>query len=112
MTKWEIEYYTTDQGKAPVKDFIDDMPLKAKARTFKTFELIEDYGIQIGPSHIRYLDANLWEVRVRAVGGMFRFIFTVRGKRIIILLHGFQKMTRKTPRIDLEIARDRLKELE
>ncbi len=110
MQTWEIEYYLTNTGKAPVKEFIDSMPLKARARTFKTFELIEEYGLRIGEPHIKYLEENLWEIRVRAEEGVFRFIFTISGKKIIVLLHGFQKKTRKTAQVDLRIARNRAKD--
>lgn len=108
---WEIEYYTKEDGSSPIKDFIDSLPLKAKARAFKTLELLESYGIQMGEPHVKHVGKKLWELRVKAQEGIFRFFFTVRQNRIIILLHGFQKKTEKTPKRELDVALKRMKEL-
>lgn len=56
---WKIEYYTKTDGTSPIKDFIDSLPLKAKARTVKTLDLLESYGIQMGESHIKYVAKKL-----------------------------------------------------
>lgn len=109
--KWTIEYYTKEDGTSPIKDFIDNLPLKAKARTVKTLDLLETYGIQMGEPHVKYVAEKLWELRVKAKEGIFRFFFTVRKNRIIILLHGFQKKTEKIPKRELDAALRRMKEI-
>ena len=40
----------------------------------------------------------------------FRVIFCIMGSAMV-LLHGFQKKTRKTPQADIELARQRKKEI-
>ncbi|PIZ00299.1 hypothetical protein COY62_03325 [bacterium (Candidatus Howlettbacteria) CG_4_10_14_0_8_um_filter_40_9] len=42
---------------------------------------------------------------------MYRFLFTIKTGRIIILLHGFQRKSQKTPHKELEKAIKRLKEI-
>lgn len=109
--KWEIEYYTNPDGKSPIKDFIDGLPLKAKARMIKTLDLLESYGIQMGEPHMKNVARKLWELRVKAKEGIFRFFFTVKKNRIIILLHGFQKKSEKIPKRELDVALKRMKEI-
>lgn len=109
--KWNIEYYTNPDGKSPIKDFIDSLPLKAKARTVKTLDLLESYGIQMGEPHVKNVARKLWELRVKAKEGIFRFFFIVKKNRIIILLHGFQKKSEKTLKRELDIAIKRMKEI-
>ena len=47
------------------------------------------------------------EVRVEYAGNIHRILaMTARGNRVI-LLHGFQKKSQKTPRQDMEIAQQR-----
>ncbi|MFA5867674.1 MAG: type II toxin-antitoxin system RelE/ParE family toxin [Actinomycetota bacterium] len=111
MKKWKIEYYTTEAGHVPVRDFIDDMPIKAKAKTFHTFVLIEEYGPLVGEPHVKYLEKGLWEIRISALEGIYRLMFTTVKGKIIILLHGFQKKSQKTPLGELRTARARLREV-
>lgn len=109
--KWEIEYYTNASGESPIKDFIDGLPLKAKARTVKTLDLLELYGIQMGEPHVKHVSRKLWELRIKAQEGLYRVFFTTKKNRIIILLHGFKKKTEKTPKKELDVALKRMKEM-
>lgn len=110
MTKWLIEYFTSASGRIPVRDFIDTMPAKTRAKTFRTLELIEEYGPGVGEPHVKYLDDDLWEVRIRASEGTYRILFTEKTGRILLLLHGFQKKSFKTPTRMIETARKRMRE--
>lgn len=109
--KWVIEYYTKPNGESPIMEFIDNLPLSTKARTFKTFDLLENYGLQIGEPHIKYLSNKLWELRIKASEGIYRFLFTIKKNRVIILLHAIHKKSRKIPKKELEIALRRMKQL-
>lgn len=111
MQKWGIEYFTDQNGNTPVKAFIDGLPLKSKARTFKTLELLEEYGIQIGEPHVKHVERKLWELRIRCVEGTYRYLMTVVERRVIILLHAFQKKSQKLPLRELETARRRMRDV-
>jgi phage-related protein len=50
------------------------------------------------------------EIRVRA-GGAFRVIYVAKFAEAVYVLHAFQKKARKTPKPDLELARQRFREL-
>ena len=52
---------------------------------------------------------GLWEVRVSAGNGIFRFFCFFDKGNLIILLSGFQKKTQKTPKKEIKKA-ERLKE--
>ena len=54
----------------------------------------------------------MYEVRAKDHKGIYRVIYVAHTGRRFILLHGFIKKTQKTPRRELEIAKERLKELE
>ena len=61
--------------------------------------------------HTRSMGDGLFEVRAKASEGIGRaFYCTLVGRRIVVL-HGFIKKTDKTPAKEINIARDRLKEL-
>ena len=57
------------------------------------------------------LGGGLWEVRSSiAQGRIARVVFVVHAGHMV-LLHGFVKKAQKTPKPDLELARQRAKEI-
>jgi phage-related protein len=50
------------------------------------------------------------ELRVRA-GGAFRVMYVAKFAEAVYVLHAFQKKSRKTARLDIEVARRRLRAL-
>jgi len=51
------------------------------------------------------------EIRVRDEQGIFRVIYVAKFDDFIFVLHCFQKKTQKTSKADLDLARQRYKEL-
>jgi phage-related protein len=61
---------------------------------------------------VRKMEPDIWEVRSDITDGIARVLFTVTsvmGSNAILLLHGFVKKSQKTPKTELNTARDRLK---
>jgi hypothetical protein len=46
-TTWGVEYYETRRGKCPVREFIDHLDIKAKAKIARTIDLLEQFGIDL-----------------------------------------------------------------
>lgn len=51
------------------------------------------------------------EIRIKEASGAFRVIYVTAGAEAVHVIHAFNKKTQKTSRHDLDIARERLKEL-
>jgi len=69
------------------------------------------FGWPLGLPLVDSLGDGLWEVRSRLPTRIARTIFMVRSGTII-LLNGFIKKTRTTPKTELDIARRRKHEIE
>jgi phage-related protein len=54
---------------------------------------------------------GLYEVRTTADGNIYRVLFCMT-ESAMVLLHGFEKKTQKTPKAEIEQARRRQKEIE
>ena len=67
-------------------------------------------GWPLGMPLVRKLDTGLWEVRSRIPEGIARVLFTMAGTDMV-LLHGFVKKTDRTPRGDLDLAKQRRDEV-
>ena len=67
-------------------------------------EDIEDW-----PPHSKAMGGGLFELRPRGRSGIGRAFYCFCGGRVITVLHAFVKKTQKTPRRELLIARERLR---
>ena len=105
---WTVDLYRDAEGNVPVEGFLVSLPEKDRARIAWTINLLQEYGLQLASPYIKHLRGKLWELRIRAGRKAYRIIhFAYVGQRFI-LLHGFLKKTRKTPRRELEIAERRM----
>jgi phage-related protein len=104
---WNIEYYRSGNGKYPVEEFIKSLEVKPQARIAKTMDLLEEFGIELGMPYARYLEKQLWELRIRLGRNRYRIIYFLPSGRTFILLHAFSKKTDAVSRADIEIAKSR-----
>lgn len=95
-----------------VEDEIKKLPVDMRARLTRMTGLIEQHGFEALPRDtVKHLEDRLWELRVTGRDGISRAIYvTASGKRVIIVKVSVKK-TQKTPRNELEIARQRAKEV-
>ena len=52
----------------------------------------------------RHIEDKLWELRDTSRTNIYRVLYFFFTGRRIVLLHGFQKKTQRTPRTDIETA--------
>ena len=111
MPKWRISYYIKPSGKIPVKDFIDSLPVKLQAKIHDSFELLIEFNLKLGQPHVKKIkNTPLWELRVLGKKSI-RFFYFTQTKQVFLLLHAFNKKSRKTPKKEIKIALKRLKNL-
>jgi phage-related protein len=105
--RWTVEILN-----AAVVAEIAALPDDMRARLSRLVQVIQDIGFQALPrDSVKHLDGKLWELRITGKDGISRAIYiTASGQRAVIL-RAFVKKTQKTPRRELEIARQRAKEV-
>ncbi|WP_092238674.1 type II toxin-antitoxin system RelE/ParE family toxin [Desulfobacula phenolica] len=104
--KWKITYYNEK-----VRGAIDQWPLGIRAFYARTTEKMKIYGPNLGMPFTRPMGQGLFEIRAKGKEGIGRAFFcTIVGYEIVIL-HEFIKKSNKTPRKEIDIARQRLKEV-
>ncbi len=104
---WSIEYYQSKAGRYPVKEFIDTLDTKSKARVARILDLLEEFGTELGMPYARHLEKQLWELRIRHGRNRYRIIYFLATRQTFVLLHGFTKKGGPVPRSDMEIAQQR-----
>lgn len=103
--KWKVDLYDG------VEEVILDMPPKLSARMLKLLELIESHGANLGEPHTKSIGDGLFEIRAKAKEGVGRSLFCYLDGTNIVVLHAFVKKTQKTPKKDLDLAFERMKEV-
>ena len=103
---FEITYYSTK-----VQEQIFDLPDTLAARYIVLTRRMLAIGPNLGEPHTKSMGSGLFELRLKGAEGIARVIFcTLIGKRIV-MLHSFIKKTDRTPKRELEVAQDRMKEI-
>ncbi|HUV72360.1 MAG TPA: type II toxin-antitoxin system RelE/ParE family toxin [Clostridia bacterium] len=100
----QIFYYTTPSGQNPIDKFLNSLSGKQQAKILRIFETIKESGLQSILPHVRKLTGTpLWEIRILGKDNL-RIIYVVPYLDTVLLLHGFIKKTRKTPKKEIETA--------
>ncbi len=102
---FDIEFYTLENGKKPVEDFLDSLSVKMRTKAVYSLELLEEFGNRLKEPYAKCLSDGIFELRIRFASDISRifYFFVVNNK--IILTNGFIKKTQKTPRDELAKAK-------
>jgi phage-related protein len=105
----DIRFYATELGAEPVREWLKLLPAidrKVIGEDMKTVQ----FGWPLGMPLVRSMGGGIWEVRIRLENRIARVLFVLDGSTMV-LLHGFIKKTQATSQSDLDLAKDRLKQL-
>jgi len=92
----------------PYKDYFWDFynPLNQKIKEKVDYVLQIIISVQRIPSKFfKHLEDGIYEIRIEVGGNIYRIFTFFDDNKLVILLHGFQKKTQKTPRKEIERAK-------
>ena len=109
-----IYFYKDKNGNEPVLEYMRELASKkGKDSRIKLnkindyIELLSQHGTRAGEPYIKYLDAEIWELR--PLRDRILFVAWIDGS--FVLLHHFMKKTQKTPKREIEQAKRELADL-
>lgn len=102
---WKVDFHDG------VEDEILSMQPKIQARMIKLLELIEMHGANLGPPHTQAMGDGLFEIRAKAKEGIGRGLFCYLKGQHVYVLRAFVKKSNKTPKKEIELARERMREV-
>ena len=103
---WTVTFYNKR-----LESEILAFPAGFLARFLRYAERMEAFGPDLGMPHTRALGSGLFELRIKAAEGIARVFYCTVINNRIVFLHQFVKKTEKTPAKELDIARQRMKEV-
>lgn len=97
---------------ATVDAEIAALPADMQARYLRFIDVIEQAGFEgLRRDAVKHLKGKLWELRMTGRDGISRAIYVTASGRRVVVLRVFIKKTQKTPERELNVARQRAKEV-
>jgi phage-related protein len=98
-------FFRTEAGNEPVRQWLKGLAKEDRRLIGEDIQTVE-LGWPIGMPVCRPMGAGLHEVRTNLNNNRIaRVLFYIDTKERMVLLHGFEKKSKKTPTSDLEMAR-------
>jgi phage-related protein len=106
-----LEFFEKTNGTCPVEDFLKTLDVKTHQKAMAVFELIETLKL-IPKKFFKKLVGtdDLWEIRIEFKSNIYRFLCVLHKGHLVVLTHGFQKKTDKTPTGEIKLAEQYKKE--
>ena len=106
----EINFYKTEDGKCPVQDFLDSLSGKVVQKILWVLKLIEELE-RVPSKYFKNLDGTkIYECRIDFAGNTYRLLGFFHNGNIVLLTNGFVKKTQKTPKEEIAICEQRMKD--
>lgn len=110
MEKFSAEFFQKQDGTKPAKEFLLSQNTKMQAKLFGLIDILEEKGNQLREPYSKPLEDGIFELRGRVGTDTARVLYFFYYEGRIILTNGFVKKTNKTPRNQIELAKQYKKE--
>lgn len=102
---FQIEFYETEQGIQPAKEFLLSLDTKMRAKMVNTISILQDNGYELRELYSKSLSEGIFELRARVGSDITRVLYFFYVDSRIVLTNGFIKKTNKTPIKEIEKAK-------
>ncbi len=105
MDKFEVEFYTKDNGEKPAKDFILGLDVKMRVKILGIIDVLEEKGNQLREPYSKHLEDGIFEIRGKVGTDIARVLYFFYYGKKIIMTNGFIKKTQGTPKQEIKLAK-------
>lgn len=103
---FQVEFYEKEDGDIPVEKFLNSLDIKMRNKILMILNVLQERGNQLREPYSKHLEDGIFEVRGKVGNDISRvlYFFYYNGK--IIMTNGFIKKTQKTPKSEIELAKN------
>src|ERR1700733_6833138 len=105
-----LVFWRSSTGREPVREWLNELPREDQRKIGRDIAKVQ-FGWPIGLPLCRPLSRGLWEVRSSLPSKREARVLFGFQDGMLIALHGFIKKSRQTPAEDMNLARQRWKEV-
>lgn len=110
MAEFTLIAYEKENGEVPVEDFLDRLNPKMRAKIYGMLSILQEKGNMLREPYSKHLDDGIFELRCKFGSDITRVLYFFYYDGKIVLTNGFLKKTQKTPREEIQLAKDRRKD--
>ena len=103
---YTIDFFRRDNGTSPFEDYLEGLTEKMQAKTLRSLQLLREFGPKLREPNTKPLGDGIFELRTILGSDTGRTLFFFFDGHTIVVTHGFIKKTRKTPREEIERAKE------
>jgi len=105
-----VKFFATHADSEPVREWLKSLSAQDRKTIGEDIKTVQ-FGWPLGMPLVDHIDGDIWEVRIKLDNRIARVLFVIINNTMI-LLHGFIKKNQKTPKPELDLAKQRLKTLQ
>ena len=105
-----VLFYRTAAGREPVLEWLRDLGQEDRRAIGRDLMRVQ-FGWPVGMPLVRSLKDGLWEVRSTLPSRRIARLMLCFHDNKIVALHGFIKKSQRTPIEDIDVARQRMREV-
>lgn len=103
MPKTKVLLYRTSDGKVPLYDWLDYLPVKASIKCSARIKKLREFGHELRRPDADYLRDGIYELRISLQGIQYRILYFFHGQNAIIISHGIVKK-QQVPNKKIDVA--------
>ena len=100
-----VDFYEKANGQIPVKEFLQNLEPKMRAKMLREIELLRNNGPMLREPNSKPLGEGIFELRAKFSNDITRVLYFFYVGKNIILTNGFVKKTQKTPPSEIDLAK-------
>lgn len=105
MDDFEIIFYSKEDGTEPVKEFLDSLDVKMRAKMVRTILMLQKNGYELREPYSKSISEGIMELRSKVGTDITRVLYFFMVGRKVVLTNGFIKKSNKTPTEEIERAK-------
>ena len=99
-----LYFYVKENGKSLIFDYYNSLDIITQKKIIAYVLLLIEKDGNLGMPYTKHIKDKIWELRVDFNKNFHRIFYFIFDGEKIILLHGFNKKTNKTPKKEINQA--------
>ena len=101
---WQVDFYIDEDGRAPVEEFLTQLPISHRAKLLAAVKMLEWKGPNLPFPYSSQVRGRLRELRTQQGRDRLRVLYFGDARRVFVLLHGLLKRSAQLPEEDIQVA--------
>ena len=110
MADFKLKKNKKENGEVPVEEFLNSVNPKMRAKIYGLMSILQEKGNMLREPYSKHLEDGIFELRCKFGSDITRVLYFFYYEGKVIMTNGFVKKTQKTPKEEIQIAKDRRKD--